>query len=42
MADPDVLIVGGGWVGGIMAAELTKAGMQVIVLERGARSAPPS
>jgi gluconate 2-dehydrogenase alpha chain len=35
MADPDVLIVGGGWVGGILAAELTKAGMQVTVLERG-------
>ena len=32
----DVAIVGVGWVGGIMAAELTKAGLNVVGLERGA------
>jgi gluconate 2-dehydrogenase alpha chain len=32
----DVAIVGVGWVGGIMAAELTKAGLDVVGLERGA------
>ena len=31
----DVAIVGVGWVGGIMAAELTKAGLEVVGLERG-------
>ena len=33
----DVVIVGMGAVGGIMAAELGKAGMRVIGLERGPR-----
>src|SRR6266566_7720217 len=33
----DVVIVGMGAVGGIMAAELGKAGMKVIGLERGPR-----
>src|ERR1700692_1428783 len=33
----DVVIVGVGAVGGILAAELGKAGMQVIGLERGPR-----
>jgi gluconate 2-dehydrogenase alpha chain len=33
----DVVIVGAGAVGGIMAAELGKAGMKVIALERGPR-----
>jgi choline dehydrogenase-like flavoprotein len=32
----DVVIVGAGAVGGIMAAELGKVGMKVIALERGA------
>lgn len=32
----DVLTVGAGWTGGIVAAELTKAGLEVISLERGA------
>ena len=32
----DVVIVGVGWVGGIIAAELTKAGLSVVGLERGA------
>ncbi|MBB6735889.1 GMC family oxidoreductase [Cohnella zeiphila] len=31
----DVVIVGMGWVGGIIAAELTKAGHSVVGLERG-------
>jgi len=31
----DVVIVGVGWVGGIIAAELTKAGLNVVGLERG-------
>jgi gluconate 2-dehydrogenase alpha chain len=31
----DVVIVGVGWVGGIMAAELTRAGLDVVGLERG-------
>ncbi len=31
----DVVIVGMGWVGGIIAAELTKAGLEVVGLERG-------
>ena len=29
-----VVIVGVGWAGGIMAAELTKAGVKVVGLER--------
>jgi gluconate 2-dehydrogenase alpha chain len=31
----DVVIVGVGWVGGIIASELTKAGLNVVGLERG-------
>ncbi len=31
----DVIVVGLGWAGGIVAAELTKAGLQVVGLERG-------
>lgn len=31
----DAVIVGGGWVGGIMGAELSKAGLTVVCLERG-------
>jgi gluconate 2-dehydrogenase alpha chain len=31
----DVVIVGSGWVGGIIAAELTKGGLEVVALERG-------
>jgi gluconate 2-dehydrogenase alpha chain len=35
MPEVDAVIVGVGWVGGILAAELTKAGMTVVGLERG-------
>jgi gluconate 2-dehydrogenase alpha chain len=37
MANPktDVVVIGVGWVGGIIAAELTKAGLNVVGLERG-------
>lgn len=31
----DTVIVGSGWVGGIVAAELTKKGHRVVILERG-------
>ena len=31
----DVITVGAGWTGGIVAAELTKAGLNVLSLERG-------
>lgn len=31
----DVVIIGSGWAGGIAAAELSKAGYQVVCLERG-------
>lgn len=34
-ADPDVIVVGLGWAGGIVAAELTKAGLNVVGVERG-------
>lgn len=34
-AKADVVLVGAGWVSGIMAAELTKAGLSCVVLERG-------
>jgi gluconate 2-dehydrogenase alpha chain len=37
----DVVIVGAGAAGGILAAELGKAGMKVIALERGPRHATP-
>jgi gluconate 2-dehydrogenase alpha chain len=33
----DAVCVGMGWAGGILAAELTKAGMSVVGLERGPR-----
>ncbi len=36
----DVAIVGLGWSGSIMARELTKAGLKVVALERGAERTP--
>ena len=42
LKDVDVVIVGLGWTGGILAKELSEAGMQVVALERGAmRSTNP-
>src|SRR5699024_8999196 len=31
----DVVIIGTGWAGGVMAAELGKAGKKVVIIERG-------
>src|SRR4051812_34282675 len=36
LAEVDVVLVGLGWTGGILAKELTEAGMKVVALERGA------
>ena len=42
LKEVDVVIVGLGWTGGILAKELSEAGMQVVALERGAmRSTNP-
>ena len=35
LKDVDVVIVGLGWTGGILAKELTEAGMKVVAIERG-------
>jgi len=40
LKEVDVVIVGLGWTGGILAKELTEAGMQVVALERGRCAAP--
>ncbi|MBB6448562.1 choline dehydrogenase-like flavoprotein [Geomicrobium halophilum] len=32
----DVVVVGSGWAGGIVSAEMAKAGYEVVCLERGA------
>ena len=36
LKEVDVVIVGLGWTGGILAKELTEAGLEVVALERGA------
>src|SRR6516225_1515791 len=36
----DAVIVGLGWTGGILAKELTEAGLKVVALERGAMRSP--
>ena len=36
LGEVDVVIVGLGWTGGILAKELTEAGLKVVALERGA------
>src|SRR6267378_3539284 len=36
LKDVDVVVVGLGWTGGILAKELTEAGLKVVALERGA------
>src|SRR5207342_485158 len=42
MKEVDIVIVGLGWTGGILAKELSEAGMTVVALERGAmRSTNP-
>ena len=40
MKQVDAVLVGMGWTGSIMARELTKAGLTVVGLERGADRAP--
>ena len=35
LKDVDAVMVGLGWTGAIMARELTKAGLNVVALERG-------
>jgi len=39
LPEADVVIVGLGFAGGIIAAELTKAGVDVVALERGPEQA---
>src|SRR5690606_20044644 len=38
----DVVLVGFGWTGAIMAQELTEAGLEVLAIERGAWRDTPS
>ena len=38
LKEVDVVIVGLGWTGGILAKELTEAGLKVVALERGAHA----
>src|ERR1700726_2986134 len=40
LKEVDVVIVGLGWTGGILAQELTEAGLKVVALERGAMRSP--
>jgi gluconate 2-dehydrogenase alpha chain len=40
LPDVDVVIVGLGWTGGIMAKELVEAGLKVVALERGQMRTP--
>ena len=40
MKQVDAVLVGMGWTGSIMARELTKAGLHVVGLERGANRVP--
>lgn len=40
LKEVDVVLVGMGWTGSIMARELTKAGLSVVGLERGAHRTP--
>ena len=40
LKEVDAVVVGMGWTGSIMARELTKAGLNVVGLERGAKRSP--
>ncbi len=40
LKEVDVVIIGLGWTGGILAKELSEAGMKVVALERGAMRTP--
>src|SRR5262245_66626979 len=40
LKEVDAVIVGWGWTGGILAKELTEAGLKVVALERGAIRSP--
>ena len=40
LKEVDAVIVGLGWTGGILAKELTEAGLKVVALERGATRSP--
>src|SRR5258706_4713442 len=40
LKEVDAVIVGLGWTGGILAEELTEAGLKVVALERGAMRSP--
>src|ERR1700760_2105452 len=40
LKEVDVVIVGLGWTGGILAKELTETGLKVVALERGAMRSP--
>ena len=40
LPEVDVVVVGVGWTGSILARELTKAGLKVVGLERGPRRTP--
>ena len=40
LKEVDIVLVGMGWTGSIMARELTKAGLSVVGLERGAHRVP--
>jgi gluconate 2-dehydrogenase alpha chain len=40
LKEVDVVLVGLGWTGGILAKELTEAGLKVVALERGGMRQP--
>src|ERR1700743_244936 len=40
LKETDAVVIGVGWTGSILARELTKAGLNVVGLERGARRLP--